>query len=379
MSLKNSKANFFAAIPKDLRRSYKEIQRYNLLMLNNFSALTVPVVLMSAIVRAILGITDFGSVVPIITFMLVSGVMYIITKKLLDSRKYSGIAVHLLITVFGFFIYTETIYLDVFVYTQSHGLFFVAFLIAHQALYIMPLSWNLIMAVVPSLAFIISSVGEKTAEYYMQDISNVLIGLAAALIVNYITGKERVQLILAKERLARDYDELSIVNSVDALTGIFNKSVSEEKLEEYCRICANGRASIFAAIVDVDFFKLYNDTYGHPEGDKMLKELGTMLRELAEEYEIIAGRVGGEEFLLTGYAGSRLQATRICDKLRYEVQRRKIENKASSVAPFVTISVGVAFAEFGSDIDASVLYKKADDALYEAKRAGRNCVKTSLD
>ncbi len=378
-SAKNRRPVSVGLNSNELRKSYKEIQRYNLMMLSNFSVLTVPLIVVAAITRGALGSADLHLIAAMLAFILVAACFYIISKRIYKIGKFTGAVVYTLITSFGFFIYLFSIYIDVYTSKTGHGMLFVAFLIAHQALYVMPLSWNLIMTVMPCAAFIAAAVMEKDAPIYTQDVGIVIIGLAASLIVNYITTREKIQLIVGKERIARDYDELSSVNARDSLTGLLSRAAAEEKLEDYCMECAAGRSSIFAAIVDVDFFKLYNDTYGHPEGDRILKALGDMMNAIAREYGIIAGRVGGEEFLLAGRAGSKLQATRICDRLRYEVQNSRIENKSSSVASFITISVGVAFAEFGSEIKAEALYKKADDALYEAKRAGRNCVKTSMD
>lgn len=363
--------------PKELRKSYKEIQRYNLTMLRNFAVATVPLLLMCQIVSMILHLNSHSGV-ALVSFMLAAVCFAIISHCMLKSEAFTGATVYALASGYGFVVYLETIYIGVFANRDEVGTLFMLFLIASQVLYVMPLSWNFIMSVMPTVAYIVSAVLVKAPEVYIQDIRNSIIALTIGLCLNFINSREKAQLIVGNYQLSREYTALSETSSVDSLTGLFNKAVSQEKLAEFCDECAEEKSSIFAAIVDVDFFKKYNDTYGHLKGDEILNRLGTMMNNLAREYHIVAGRVGGEEFLLTGHAGSRLQATRICDKLRYEVQRCRIEHSTSDAAPFVTISVGVAFAEIGTVVDAEELYERADEALYEAKRAGRNCVKTNM-
>jgi diguanylate cyclase (GGDEF)-like protein len=127
-------------------------------------------------------------------------------------------------------------------------------------------------------------------------------------------------------------------------------------------------------MMDVDFFKNYNDFYGHPKGDTVLQSIGKVLRELAEEDKVYVARVGGEEFIVLWTENRMLEAERVVLKLRQKIIDLQIPHLKSSVAPYVTASFGLYFMRGGSMNSAEELYNFADIALYKAKEAGRNCI-----
>jgi diguanylate cyclase (GGDEF)-like protein len=123
---------------------------------------------------------------------------------------------------------------------------------------------------------------------------------------------------------------------------------------------------------DVDHFKLVNDTYGHDIGDKVLKELAELSRENVREGDIL-GRLGGEEFAVTLPHTEREHAERAAERLREAVANHKIITEQEELS--VTISIGVVMMQGEGSIDA--LLKTADEALYQAKEQGRNCIVTA--
>ena len=124
---------------------------------------------------------------------------------------------------------------------------------------------------------------------------------------------------------------------------------------------------------DLDHFKAYNDALGHPAGDAALRALADILSEHCRESDSVY-RYGGEEFVIIMPEQSVETAVLAMERIRVAVERAAIDHPASPTAPMLTISVGVAERRPGDGSMAGAL-KRADDALYEAKQAGRNRVK----
>lgn len=173
--------------------------------------------------------------------------------------------------------------------------------------------------------------------------------------------------------------ELQIVNGKlkelsleDELTGIPNRRSLENYLAKEWWHALREKEALTFIMVDVDFFKYYNDTYGHPAGDECLKKVATILAENVKRSSDITTRYGGEEFAIVLHATDSAGGQKVAEKLRLVVESLAIPNKASKVSPYVTISLGIA--TIIPDINSSyeTLKKEADDALYQAKREGRN-------
>ena len=191
-----------------------------------------------------------------------------------------------------------------------------------------------------------------------------------------ITGRDELtmvgttvnQLLVLIEGQVKELQTLSLT---DALTGLPNRRAFEIKLlTEYARAHRNNSPLALLAL-DADHFKLYNDHYGHPQGDVALKVMADVLRlSLGRPADVIA-RMGGEEFSVllpeTDAAGAQEIANRIIDNFRV----RNLPHADSPVAPYMTVSIGMAVA---GDESQESFFNRADQALYHAKLAGRNRV-----
>lgn len=173
-------------------------------------------------------------------------------------------------------------------------------------------------------------------------------------------------------RKTRDNKALKIIASEDALTGLYNRRIFDERILSEIATCAAHDAAISILIVDVDYFKKYNDNYGHPEGDRCLALLGNSLRESLTRDNQIVARYGGEEFALILPDTDIQEALRLAQTIIRNVFSLQI---AHAFSPFgrVTVSVGISTAR-AVDIAGSQqnIIIAADQALYQAKRAGRN-------
>jgi diguanylate cyclase (GGDEF)-like protein len=162
----------------------------------------------------------------------------------------------------------------------------------------------------------------------------------------------------------------------DGLTGLFNHRHFQELLRtEFARSARYGQV-LACLMVDLDHFKQINDTYGHPFGDEVLKQVANTLVAEARKVDIVA-RYGGEEFVLvlpnTDVAGARIVAERICERIGHQ----PVSHDGVTVA--VTLSVGVATSDDPRCSTENALVKQADAALYRAKRAGRNRVCLAIE
>ncbi|MCJ8270439.1 MAG: diguanylate cyclase, partial [Psychrosphaera sp.] len=181
------------------------------------------------------------------------------------------------------------------------------------------------------------------------------------------TVRERTQ------ELEEANSALKTLSEVDALTQIANRRLYEQTLRT--AISASKRASqaMSLMIIDIDFFKPFNDNYGHDKGDITLKQVAQIIANSLTRSTDLAARYGGEEFVVLMPSTDIEGAQKFAKSIKDNIEQSAIEHQFSSVADFVTASIGVASltGEALNDID---LFKQADSALYQAKKNGRNQV-----
>ena len=166
--------------------------------------------------------------------------------------------------------------------------------------------------------------------------------------------------------------ELLQLSLVDPVTGIANRRQFNEMMDRAWRSAARHQFEIALILMDIDFFKGYNDHLGHPAGDDCLRRVASELAAGLLRPDDFLARYGGEEFAVilprTDLAGAEV----VADRLRSNVESLGIQHPASATAGFVTISQGLASAVPAPDSAPASLIALADEALYEAKRCGRN-------
>jgi diguanylate cyclase (GGDEF)-like protein len=200
----------------------------------------------------------------------------------------------------------------------------------------------------------------------------MLKGLAAQAMTQLEMRRSLMTLEAAMDSQSRYVDQLEQAqqtleheSTTDVLTGLGNRRAFDEHLDaELAKGGLNGGV-VGLMILDVDFFKRYNDTFGHPAGDAVLRQLAGIMRQSCRSFDFSA-RVGGEEFAIILPGTTRESAFVIAERLRRSVQRAVWPHRP------VTVSVGVALAQPGDS--AANLAERADIALYRSKRDGRNRV-----
>ncbi len=175
------------------------------------------------------------------------------------------------------------------------------------------------------------------------------------------------RLCQANESLVAAQRSLEVQANTDSLTGAMTRRAIFELLDQELSRAERDSTPLGLAVLDIDHFKLINDSHGHYVGDEILRELVCRLRLLMRPYDGL-GRIGGEEFLIVAPGVDDFAADALLDRVRLEVSSRPflVENRQL----WVTVSLGGATRH---DESAGMLYRLADDALYKAKAAGRNC------
>ncbi|XGA79710.1 diguanylate cyclase [Halomonas sp. CH40] len=184
--------------------------------------------------------------------------------------------------------------------------------------------------------------------------------------------KERTQ---ALEEVNQQLQELS---RTDGLTSLANRRYFEEILAREWLTAQRNDLSLTVIMLDIDYFKAFNDRYGHPVGDQCLREVALVLKQHARRGNDMAARYGGEEFIIILQDSDQQAGAVIAERLRYSLEALDIAHVDSPLKR-VTASLGVAAGKPGEDVGSTFeLIKQADDALYRAKQTGRNRVVVSV-
>ena len=181
------------------------------------------------------------------------------------------------------------------------------------------------------------------------------------------------QLSQRERELVATNDRLTVMASIDMLSGLANRRGFQSRLDFEWMKAQQHDSELSLLMIDVDHFKLYNDTYGHPEGDACLTRLGEALSGIAADTMGFAGRYGGEEFCLLLPNTDAVEALEIGEKVRATVQASALPHITSSHMT-VTVCVGVAATQPSDAQRPGDLIEAADAALYAAKHRGRNTV-----
>lgn len=186
--------------------------------------------------------------------------------------------------------------------------------------------------------------------------------------VNPLTLRNRVHAHLQFKLHA---DALRAMAFLDGLTGIANRRYLNGRLENELRRCSRNRLPLGLLMVDVDFFKKFNDRYGHQAGDDCLRKIAAAMASEMNRPSDLAARYGGEEFVCLLPETDSAGALSIAERLVGAVRALCIEHLDSNVDSIVTISIGVASMQPEPDSVSEVLIQRADTALYRAKQLGR--------
>ncbi|HEX7556902.1 MAG TPA: diguanylate cyclase, partial [Leptolinea sp.] len=196
--------------------------------------------------------------------------------------------------------------------------------------------------------------------------------------IDYITKPIRPQVVQARVRnhleIKKYRDFLENLSTTDSLTGISNRRQLDDTLEREWKRAIREKFPISFLLVDVDFFKSFNDHYGHPAGDNCLREIARGMAECVLRPADLVARYGGDEFACLLPNTDIRGALFVANRLKTRVEELKIAQAFSPVADHVTISIGVASQNPQFNDQFLTAIQNSDNNLYEAKQTGRNRV-----
>ncbi len=175
-----------------------------------------------------------------------------------------------------------------------------------------------------------------------------------------------------RKKEKRYADELRRLSTVDALTELYNRHYFKEVLEKKLKELKGSDLYLTFFILDIDHFKLYNDEYGHYQGDDVLKQVATAVHNYIKRQDDLVFRLGGEEFGGLLVTNNPAETSEWISKLKDEVEALQILHSTKAPEKYVTISIGIFSAKVESLDTLNCIYRIADDALYQAKEQGRN-------
>lgn len=223
---------------------------------------------------------------------------------------------------------------------------------------------------------IIFITGDETAESYTAGIDAggddyLIKPVSEAIVRAKIRAMERI--VDMRNQLTTLNKELTVVSQKDVLTSLYNRRTFDEKASEQWRISTRNREPLSLLIVDIDHFKLYNDTYGHPAGDECIVKVAEVLKACMSRPGDILARFGGEEFVALLPNTPERGAQHIADEISHTLHELNIRHRTSLSSDRVSLSIGGSVINYTTGTSLAEQIKYADQALYQSKNRGRNC------
>jgi len=280
--------------------------------------------------------------------------------------------IYQLITLFYSNIILFGVYLDVWSKPDKTVGIFTCLLVCALLLFVNPPQFNFLLTISAMAIFIISTIVVKDYGLWAYNIATTVFAGALSIFFSWHITKLRMGLEISASKLEEERNKYVDQSITDELTQLRNR---RDFMQTFQRYLSNYRTSddyLCVALADIDFFKFYNDHYGHPKGDDCLRGIGGALNSLSS-IGVYAARVGGEEFALLWFEKDVSHIEKVVNHWTDTIKNLKILHEKSKVSEYVTMSIGVYVVRCGSPHDTQELYDLADKALYTAKGSGRNC------
>ncbi|MFL0198615.1 GGDEF domain-containing protein [Clostridium sp. WILCCON 0269] len=217
---------------------------------------------------------------------------------------------------------------------------------------------------------------QKSKDVLIGHYVNLIIFLFISWLCSRILYYSYYSSFMNKTLLKKANDKLKRLNSIDELTQINNRRSFNDYISFEYNSNLKKDLLISVIMMDIDFFKQYNDNYGHNAGDKVLVSVAQEIDSVAAMYMNFAARFGGEEFIYVAIDTDEEQIMDIAQIIKTNITTLKIPHKCSQVSEYVSLSFGTSTVRITSKKDILYCMESADKALYYAKKSGRNCVKT---
>jgi diguanylate cyclase (GGDEF)-like protein len=281
--------------------------------------------------------------------------------------------IYLFIVLFYINVIGLSTYIDIWAYQDKATALFLCFLLCALLMFVIPPLFNLCLTLGAIGVFIVCTTLVKSFENMIFDIVNMFIAGTIGLFFSWQFTKLRIGLELSANILEDERNSYFDQSTIDELTQLNNRRDFMKTFQRYLTGYRTSDNWLCIAIADIDFFKNYNDHYGHPKGDDCLRSVGSAFNTLKEEMGVYTARVGGEEFAMLWFEKDASRTDAVVTSLSNLIKQMNIPHEKSKVSNQVTMSVGVYIERVGASDETDTLYNLADKALYAAKKSGRNC------
>ena len=316
-------------------------------------------------------VPDFDQMFSAILFALFLMIVYFLTGRMLHAQLLRPAHhVKTLVFLISCVMYLCGIYSSTQLSGGELGVLSVWMFLLVQISFDIPPLQNLITVLLFMVLFLTIDRQMKTPEIWQRDVIFAHLSVVVGLFISYHQSHLALDNIIAKSNLLKANFALYHTATTDELTGLMNRRMLFDRYDTVVSDCMISRDSMACVILDIDDYKQFNDSYGHPEGDTLLQKIGAILRTYSDENSIDIGRIGGEEFLAVWREESLDRCERVAEEIRRAIEQMAVPNKGATDHPHVTMSVGLCLLPFEK---AQGAYLCADKALYRAKEAGKNC------
>jgi diguanylate cyclase (GGDEF)-like protein len=345
---------------------------HNLLRLRQVNAV-ISIAVGSFSLYSLLISKNIFSAAVYLAFALIALFIAVYSNYKMQVAQKSNRFIYVLIVLFYTNIMLFGIYLSVWSSPDRLGSLFLCLLICALLMFINPLFFNFSLTLGAMAVFVLSTIIVKSPENAFLDIVNVLIAGAISMYLNWHISKLRLGMEISANMLEDERNNYLDQSTIDELTKMKNRRDFMQTFQRYLSSYRTSDTWLCIAICDVDFFKNYNDYYGHSMGDDCLRSIGGVLNDLMESMGVYAARVGGEEFALLWFENEITHIDTVVSHFTDKIRSLNIVHEKSRVNAHITLSMGVYVEPCGSSTDPMTLYDLADKALYAAKGSGRNC------
>ncbi|GEA12185.1 hypothetical protein KUL49_25600 [Alteromonas sp. KUL49] len=203
------------------------------------------------------------------------------------------------------------------------------------------------------------------------DYTGINVGFVLMSLFIGLLGTYRIESGIRK--LTQLNDKLTTLSETDPLTSLLNRRTYEARFSKQFKLAQRGQSTLCVFVIDLDYFKDFNDGYGHVRGDKIIQQQASNLSAIFKRETDIVARYGGEEFIVVTTNVTESQCHDFANQLLAQWQQLAIPHGKGRAGSWVTCSIGFYWAQMNPRITKESIVKLADQALYEAKEKGRNC------